>query len=86
MKIKCIKRSVDVNKILKGIDTFRMEYYGDNPSYIIMNYETRNDLLDFRYYDSLTRIYGSVNKREDRLFNIPVAINEGLEYGEVDIV
>jgi len=86
MKINCTRERVDTNKILRGIGTFRMEHYGAKPSYIIMNYETRKDILDYCYFDSRIKGLGGSVTREDRFFDIPVAYNEGLRYGEVDII
>jgi hypothetical protein len=82
MKIECIKKIVDINKIHYAIDKFACEHNGDKPSYIIMNYETRAYLVDnYCYYQIIFDI-----KKEDKLFNIPVAFNEGLKFGEVDII
>lgn len=87
MKINCTRERVDTNKILYGIDTFRMEHCGDKPSYIIMNYETREDILDYYYFDSRIKgLTGLSVTKEDRLFDIPVVYSEGLKYGEVDII
>ncbi len=80
MRIDCSVRRIDLKKILYEIDVFRMGNRGDRPSYIIMNYKTRNDIVLDHDYST------SASPKEDRLFGIPVAYNEGLEYGEVDII
>lgn len=82
MKINCTRERVDTDKILYEIDVFRMGNRGDRPSYIIMNYKTRNDILDSYYFNYST----SASPKGDKLFGIPVAYNEGLEFGEIDIV
>ena len=86
MKIDCSKKQIDLNKIHYGIDRFKAEHYGDNPSYIIMNYETRSELLNSYYYN--VRFAGSAIEveKEERLFDVPIAYNKGLKFGEVDII
>lgn len=79
MRINCSKRREALNKILNGIDTFKMENYGDSPSYIIMNYKTGEDILEPYHFIGMSL-------ERDKLFGISVAYNEGLKYGEVDIV
>lgn len=79
MRINCIKGRGDINRILNGIDSFRMANCLKRPSYIIMNYKTGEDILDPYHFIG-------VSAEGDRLFGIPVAYNEGLEDGEVDIV
>lgn len=79
MRIDCSKGREALNKILNGIDTFKMENYGDSPSYIIMNYKTGEDILDPYHFIG-------VSSERNRLFGISVAYNEGLKYGEVDII
>ncbi len=45
-----------------------------------MNYKTRNDIILSPDY------FTTIPRKEDNLFGIPVAYNEGLEYGEVVII
>ena len=81
MKVECIKKTIDTNKIHWAIDCFRASHNGDRPSYIIMSYETKAELVDKYYFGS------SFNNLEiETLFDIPVAFNKGLKIGEVDIV
>lgn len=86
MKVECIKKTIDLNKIHWAIDCFRAEHRGENPSYIVMSRKTKAELINEYYFETVIR--GSLNslETEDCLFGIPVAYNEGLKYGEVDIV
>lgn len=86
MKIDCLKKQVDLNKIHYAIDCFKAEHYGDNPSYIIMNYETRSDIMDSWHYYYTFRGTKDEMREEERLFDIPVAYNKALKFGEVDVV
>ena len=80
MKVECIKKATDLNKIHWAIECFRAEHIGEDPSYIVMSYKTKAELVDEYYFKTVIR--SSLNS----LFGIPVAYNEGLKYGEVDIV
>ncbi len=84
MKVECIKKTIDFDKIYWVISCFKAEHNGKGPSYIIMSYETKAELKD--NFDTVIR--GSFNHlgREDYLFGIPVAFNEGLKFGEVDVI
>ena len=83
MKVDCIKTEVNFKKIMWAIDCFKAAHVGLKPSYVIMNYETRADLMDRYYYTTSIEHY---DNKVDTIFGIPVAINEGLKFGEVDIV
>lgn len=83
MKVECIKKTIDLNKIHWAIDCFRAEHRGEDPSYIIVNYETKAELMDNYYY---TIIKDNRFPKQQKLFGIPVAFSEGLKYGEVDFV
>lgn len=80
MKVDCIRKTIDVNRIHWAIDEFKVNHYGNEPSYIVMNFETNVELIS-DYYD--VQWAGS---KVSALFGIPVAFNEGLKFGEVDIV
>ena len=86
MKVECIKKVIDIEKIRWATVMFEMEHEGNKPSYVVMNYETRADLVDKNscYFE----IKGSLKNctEIDTIFGIPVAFNKGLKYGEVDIV
>ena len=86
MKVECLKKQIDINKIHWGIDVFKAEHYGNKPSYIIMNYETRVNLIDNLYYEVMIKDLIKIANKTDMIFGIPVALSEGLKYGEVDIV
>lgn len=86
MKVECIKKTIDLNKIHWAIDCFRASHRGEDPSYIIMSYETKAELLDEHYFETVISSTFNNLKTEDCLFGIPVAFNKGLEIGEVDIV
>lgn len=87
MKVNCSKKSIDINKIHWAIDKFTAEHFeGDKPSYIIINYETKAELVDNYYYNIALLSNEKGVRKEDTLFGIPVAYNEGLEFGEIDIV
>ena len=83
MKIKCIKESINLDKIRFEIDNFR-EYKGKNPSYIIMNYET-HDAIEHMFKNE-TEGNGLYIAYKEELFGIEVALSAGLKFGEVDIV
>ena len=77
MRINCPKGRGDLNKILNGIETFMMEHEGIKPSYIIVNYETVNNILEL----------DGISAKEYKLFSIPVAYNGRIRiWREVDIV
>ena len=86
MKVECIKKTVDLNKIHWAISCFKKHHEWNSPSYIVMSYETKAELVNEYYFE--TAIRDSLNNwgKEGRLFDIPVAINQGLKLGEVDIV
>ena len=87
MKVECVKKTIDLNKIHWAIECFRENHNGKYPSYIIMGYETKAALIN-DYYCLETVIKGSINdlREENLLFGISVAFNKGLKMGEVDIV
>lgn len=85
MKVECIKKTIDINKIHWAIDCFKAENRGENPSYIVMSCKTRAELVDYYYYITWLDSEKGIRK-EDKLFGISIALNEGLEYGEVDII
>jgi len=81
MKVNCIKITVDFERIYSEIDRFRLSHNGENPSYIIMNDDTKAELMkryDFRPLKDKARIA--------MIYGIPIVIYTGLEFGEVDII
>lgn len=84
MKINCYKIKIDMKEIQKGIDKFHC-IHGERPSYIIMNWHTREemmfDMMKFFEPSGLSSI-----RRIAKIYDIPVAVSENLEDGEVDIV
>lgn len=86
MKVECIKKIVDLNKIHWAIECFRAEHRGKDPSYIVMSCETKIELMSEYYFKTaIGGLFDSL-ETEERLFNIPVAYSKGLKIGEVDIV
>lgn len=84
MKVNCIKRSINLEKIHFEIDNFRCTHNGKNPSYLIMSYETHDEIEHmFKYETEGNKLY--VTYKEE-LFGIEVALSAGLKYGEVDII
>ena len=87
MKIDCLKKQVDLNKIHYAIDCFRADHKGEYPSYIVMNYETRSNIMDsWHYYYTFRGTKDDEIREEEKLFGIPVAYNKALKFGEVDVV
>lgn len=88
MKVDCSKKQIDLNKIHYGIEKFKAKHDGNNPSYIVMNYETRSDIVNINSWYYYYTYKGTKNEiqEEERLFDIPIAYNKGLKFGEVDIV
>lgn len=86
MKVECIKKTTDLNKIQRAIDCIRMSHKGQYPSYIIMSYETKAEIINEHSETTIIRELLNDWKGQDRLFNIPIAYYEGLKFGEVDIV
>ena len=86
MKVDCSDKKVNIDKIYCAITRFEVEHDGNKPSYIIINYETRADLADKNhiYYEIKSSLKNFT--KTDTIFGIPVAFNEGLKFGEVDIV
>lgn len=83
MKIDCLKKQVDLNKIHYAINKFKAEHYGDNPSYIVMNYETRSEIINNSPY---CLINADDFPNVEKIFGISVAYNKELKFGEVDVV
>lgn len=90
MRVICKTESVDIQGLHSMINEYKYRHNGENPSYLIMNYLSRADIItqiiaknkfiDHEYeYDLVTRKFKT-------LFGIPIAINEGLKFGEVDII
>ena len=86
MKVTCVKKAFDMERFHYALDCFKAEHYGEKPSYIIMNYETRAELLARHYWGIVAEDFVSNGRKVETLYGIPVAINEGLDFGEVDIV
>lgn len=82
MKIDCLKKQVDLNKIHYAIDCFRAEHR-EYPSYIVMNYETRSEIINNNPY---CLINADVFPNVEKIFGISIAYNKELKFGEVDIV
>jgi len=84
MKVECIKKTVDLNKIHLAIDHFKVNHRGENPSYLIMNYET-HDKIEHMFNNEVEGDRSYIIYKQE-LFGIEVALSAGLKFGEVDIV
>lgn len=84
MKIECIKSTIDLDKVYFAICRFKAEHSGNRPSYIIMSYKTGVELRDEMYYYHTVKFDNLLGT--DTLFDIPIAFNNGLKFGEIDIV
>ena len=83
MKAKCIREIIDIEKVNYYINIFRSKNNGDNPSYLVMNFETGASIRSgvYSYIDVVAEESGG-----EKLLGIPVAYNDALDYGEIDIV
>lgn len=85
MKVNCYKIKIDMKGIIKGIERFYFTN-GKNPSYIIMNFHTQTKMKN-EYLDEWLYSYIKIpSPKMIKFCDIPVAISESLEDGEVDIV
>lgn len=84
MKVDCLKKSIDLDRIHYEIDNFKIEHKGNYPSYLIMNYDTHDEIDHmFKHEIEGNKLY--ITYKEE-LFGIEVALSAGLKYGEVDII
>ena len=92
MRVECLSKKVDTSKIAKAIDDFKLKHRDlENPSYIIMNCQTKAELWNSVGYSNI--LYWRLDmepsgkdKQYEKIFGVPIATCEKLEYGEVDIV
>lgn len=90
MRAICKTESVDIQGLHSMIDEYKYRHNGENPSYLIMNYLSITNISDQIIITKKTIAgnskYDLVTRRYETLFGIPVAINEELKFGEVDII
>lgn len=85
MRVECLSKKVDTNKIAKAIDDFKSQHRNlENPSYIVMNRQTKAELWNSFGYSDISH-WRDVEQYEI-LFGIPIATCENLGYGEVEII
>lgn len=89
MKTNLLEAKFDLSEILYNIRMFEA-INGDYPEYIVMNRKT-GDSIKIRYKleyvaraDKETR--ADKEKRIDEIFGIPIAYNDNLQFGIIDIV
>lgn len=84
MRVECIKSTIDIDKVYSAICRFEAEHLGNRPSYLVMSCKTRAELLSDVYYYNILKFDNLSGV--DILFDIPVAFNNGLKFGEIDVV
>lgn len=85
MRANCFEETVNLEIIHREIDKFQKYNDGKKPSYIVMNLCTRAKIC---YTDpwTLHTIDAPRGLTAERLFDIPIAFNNELENGEIDLV
>lgn len=84
MKINCVKRLINLDKIHFEIENFRCAHNGKSPSYLIMSYDTHGE-IEHMFKHEIEGNKSYITYKEE-LFGIEVALSAGLKYGEVDII
>lgn len=83
MKTNLLELNFDLNEILYSIRVFEA-INGEYPEYIVMNRRTA-DSIEIRY-----KFYyvaeADKEKHVDEIFGIPIAYNDNLQFGVIDIV
>ena len=92
MRVECLSKKVDTDKIAKAIDDFKSQHRNlEKPSYIVMNRQTKAELWNSFGYSDISHwrldVEPSGKKRQyEILFGIPIATCENLGYGEVEVI
>lgn len=87
MKVNLLEQNFDLNKLLYEIHTFEM-FRGKYPNYVVMS-ERTEEVIENRYriFYVENDVYFKNNKRYiGEIFGIPIAYNDRLQFGVVDIV
>lgn len=85
MRVECLSKKVDTDKIAKAIDDFKSQHRNlENPSYIVMNRQTKAELWNRFGYSDIS--YWRDVEQYEILFGIPIATCENLGYGEVEVI
>ena len=87
MKVNLFDGKFDLDKLLYEIHIFKMDK-GESPNYIVMSQKTLYAIeCQNRFYYGVQNRYSENNKRYScEIFGIPIAYNDILEFGVVDIV
>lgn len=87
MKVNLFDSKFDLDKLLYEIHIFKMDK-GESPNYIVMSIKTLYAIeSQHRFYYVHRNVYSENNKRYIcEIFGIPIAYNDILEFGVVDIV
>lgn len=87
MKVNLLEHKFDLDKLLYEIHMFEM-IEGEYPSYIVMSEQTVDAIeSQYRVYYIKKDVYFKHNKRYiGEVFGIPIAYNDRLQFGVVDIV
>lgn len=87
MKIDLYEKKFDLDELLYKIKMFEM-INNKYPDYIVMNEQTKEVIASqYRYNYIEHGVYFKHNKRYiDKICGIPIAYNERLQFGTVDIV
>lgn len=87
MKINLLEKNFDLNKLLCEIHAFEM-FSGKYPDYAVMSERTEEALESrYRIFYVENNVYYKNNKRYiGEIFGIPIAYNDKLQFGVVDIV
>lgn len=87
MKVSLLEQKFDLDKLLYKINMFEM-IEDKYPNYVVMS-ERTVDAIENQYgvYYVEKNIYFKHNKRYiGEIFGIPIAYNDNLQFGTVDIV
>ena len=87
MKVNLFDSKFDLDKLLYEIHIFKMDK-GESPNYIVMSKKTLYAIGGQNpFYHVVENRYSKNNKRYScEIFGIPIAYNDILEFGVVDIV
>ena len=87
MKVNLFDSKFDLDKLLYEIHIFKMDK-GESPNYIVMSKKTLYAIEgQNRFYYVHENVYFKNNKIYNcEIFGIPIAYNDTLQFGVVDIV
>lgn len=87
MKVNLFDNKFDLGKLLYQIHIFKIDK-SESPNYIVMSKKTLYAIAgQNRFYYVVENRYSKNNKRYNcEIFGIPIAYNDILEFGVVDIV